>query len=144
MPCTYNGTEYSEGAVVCQGSRLMQCSSGVWEDTGFDCEELPKAPSVASDYHLMHNLVDAQGKRVTTNPADNINVAAQVGQDCLRFFAASLGKVGIRNNCDQCKKAVVAWSPNEPHVSKYTVQAYSQIIITLEDQTGQLIGEDPC
>jgi len=64
---------------------------------------------------------------------------------CTTFFNAGVGKVGIRNNCDVCKSAVVAWTTGGGTViKKYEVKAYNQVIVTSEGQAGQLIGEEPC
>ena len=63
--------------------------------------------------------------------------------NCLSFFAAGVGKVGIRNNCPNCMTAVVHWTPTVG-TKEYNVPGHNQIIIDVESQTGQLIGEQPC
>jgi hypothetical protein len=118
--CTYNGQTYSHGSVVCQSGTEYRCNDGSWDSLGTSCGT--KVTSLVS--------VDPD--------LQNVTLLA-----CLSFFAAGLGRVGIRNGCPECKLAVVSWSPNVG-VRRYRVNGHSEIIINLEDQTGQLIGEDPC
>ena len=40
MSCKYNGAEYSDGAEICQGTRMMRCVDGSWVPTGEDCEAM--------------------------------------------------------------------------------------------------------
>lgn len=61
---------------------------------------------------------------------------------CTSLFAAGIGRVGIRNNCAQCKFAVIVWDGTK--VKRYRVEGNNQIIIDIEGLNGQLIGEDPC
>lgn len=35
--CTYDGKEYSDGAVVCQSGIKFKCIDGVWDNTGQKC-----------------------------------------------------------------------------------------------------------
>lgn len=63
--------------------------------------------------------------------------------NCLSFFAAGIGKVGIRNNCPDCMTAVVHWTPTVG-TKYYRANGHNQLIINVESQTGQLIGEQPC
>ena len=64
---------------------------------------------------------------------------------CTSFYSAGLGYVGIRNNCDVCRFAVVNWlTGNASHVKRYRVEAHNQVVVPLEGSSGQLIGEDPC
>jgi len=39
LSCYYNGTQYSDGSLVCQAGTLMRCRDGAWQDTGSDCEQ---------------------------------------------------------------------------------------------------------
>lgn len=61
---------------------------------------------------------------------------------CVAFFAAGINRVGIRNNCTECKIAVVMWAG--VGVYNYKVPAYGQIIVPMASNNGQLIGEQPC
>ncbi|MEX3932088.1 hypothetical protein AB4Y32_09805 [Paraburkholderia phymatum] len=61
---------------------------------------------------------------------------------CISFFPADIGYLGIRNNCAECKVAVVSWS--DAGVYTYKVSGYDQIVVELVSGTGQLIGEQPC
>ena len=63
--------------------------------------------------------------------------------DCLSFFSAGIGRLGIRNNCSECKKAVVMWNQGVG-IRLYRVNGHNQIIVNILAQHGQLIGEDPC
>jgi hypothetical protein len=119
--CIYNGAEYSDGAVVCQNGSEYLCNDGSWEPLGTSCG----------------NRVDKEG---------NVSEERKSGEEvlpCITFFAAPGMKLGIRNGCAQCKVAVVSWVP-AVGIRRYRVEAYSQIIVDILDQTGQLIGEDPC
>ena len=117
--CTYNNVEYSDGAVVCQSGTEYRCNDGEWDSLGTQC-----------------------GTRVDENGVIEV-IEDRKRLPCITFFAAGVLKVGIRNSCAQCKKAVVSWTPTVG-VRRYPVQGYSEIIIDTPDQTGQLIGEDPC
>ena len=45
--CVFDRRVYPEGEQMCQGSDLVQCSNGAWEDIG-DCdEESPGPPPIA-------------------------------------------------------------------------------------------------
>jgi hypothetical protein len=45
--CVFDRRVYPEGEQMCQGSDLMRCSDGAWEDVG-DCdEEEPGPPPIA-------------------------------------------------------------------------------------------------
>lgn len=61
---------------------------------------------------------------------------------CISFFAAGVGRVGMRNNCPECKKAVVMWSG--VGVYRYRVNGFSEIVVDIASNNGQLIGEEPC
>ena len=61
---------------------------------------------------------------------------------CTALFSGGIGRVGIRNNCPQCKFAVMVWDGTK--VRRYRVEGNNQIIIDIEGLNGQLIGEDPC
>lgn len=144
MSCTYNGIEYSEGSIVCQAGRIMKCSGNDWTDTGGNCEEI-ELTITSAEPHTVPYRIDTSHTILTTDmrvPYDWNKV--RILTPCLSFFAVQIGSVGIRNNCAQCHVAVVSWSPNRPHISKYKVSPFSQIVVNVEDQTGQLIGEDPC
>ncbi|SFZ72714.1 hypothetical protein [Chitinimonas taiwanensis] len=60
---------------------------------------------------------------------------------CVNFFYHS-GGLGIRNNCSECKVAVVNWDGRG--IYYYKVAGYSQIVVARESSFGQLIGENPC
>lgn len=80
------------------------------------------------------------------NTSDNSQeLPVKIGENallpCISIFYTP-GKLGLRNNCDRCKKAVVNWSPS--NTGRYSVPAYSEKIIPLEDTFGTLIGEEPC
>jgi hypothetical protein len=61
---------------------------------------------------------------------------------CSLFGNVGIMKVGIRNNCDQCKLAVISWDNHQ--ILRYRVGGHSQIVIDCASLNGQLIGEDPC
>lgn len=45
--CVYDRRIYPEGAQMCQGSDLVQCNDGAWEDIG-DCDdETPGPPPIS-------------------------------------------------------------------------------------------------
>jgi hypothetical protein len=119
--CTYDGKEYSDGAVTCQNGIEYRCDDGSWTSLGTRCGNVVTAQGLSMDAALLK-----------TSPLP-----------CITFFAAGLGKLGIRNNCSECKTAVVSWTPRVG-VRRYKVEAYKEIIVNQEDQTGQLIGEEPC
>ena len=35
--CTFNGVEYSQGAVICSNGKELKCYGGVWSETGNTC-----------------------------------------------------------------------------------------------------------
>ncbi|MCX6156249.1 MAG: DUF1496 domain-containing protein [Candidatus Kapabacteria bacterium] len=121
--CVYDGKTYSEGSVVCMNGWEYRCNDGSWDSLGTSCGN--------ESYYSIQD-----GQLVASKPSPEMGLA------CLSFFAAGVGRVGIRNNCSTCKQAVVNWSTIG--VKKYPVQAYDQIVIDMESSTGQLIGEDPC
>lgn len=78
------------------------------------------------------------GKRLT-----RVNGATTA---CISLFLAGL-QIGIRNNCPQCKMAVMSWlngTTGATTISRYRVTGNNQIIIPAEGISSQLIGEDPC
>lgn len=119
--CVYEGKEYSDGAVTCQNGKEYRCNDGTWDSLGSSCGNTVTAAQVTDDAELRTSKTLA----------------------CLSFFSAGISQVGIRNNCSECKVAVVNWQP-QVGIRKYKVQGYSQIVINIEAQSGQLIGEDPC
>ena len=119
--CTYDGKEYSDGSVVCQSGKEYRCNDGTWDSLGTSCGTKVSCPQITDD------------------PKARKKAKLQ----CLSFFSAGIGRVGIRNSCSECKIAVVSWTPTVG-IRRYKVPGYSEIIINIEDQTGQLIGENPC
>lgn len=79
---------------------------------------------------------------VTTDSASKETTVSTLLLPCTVLFAAGIGRVGIRNNCPQCKFAVIVW--DGATVKRYRVEGNNQIIINMEGLNGQLIGEDPC
>lgn len=51
MTCTYNGTEYSEGALICANGRELVCRGGDWHENGETCGDPADivSPPVESD-----------------------------------------------------------------------------------------------
>lgn len=133
--CVYAGTSYSEGSVVCQNGYEYRCGGGQWQATGAKCDSADGAIISGKGLAITKNTVSS----TSLHPASPESATLQ----CLSFFAAGIGKVGIRNNCSECKMAVVNWLPNAG-IRKYRVSGYNQIVIDTADQTGLLIGEDPC
>lgn len=77
--------------------------------------------------------------------ADEIGDVSSASTSCCAFFAAGVGRLGIRNNCAECKAVVIAWTPNNPLViTKHKLAGFSQVVIDMQSQTAQLIGEEPC
>lgn len=92
------------------------------------------------------NRVDSVAPTILIVTADRVYESAQSDVPksfaCLSFFAAGIAKVGIRNNCAECKVAVVMWSGIG--VYNYKVPGYGQIVVSTVSSNGQLIGEQPC
>ena len=76
-------------------------------------------------------------------------------QACVRFFAlASNDKVGLRNNCDQCKVAVINDTVFDPFPQpagtlsnkrrKERVEAHSDREVQRANRSSEIIGEEPC
>lgn len=89
--------------------------------------------------------VDSVAATTLTVTPDQVYESAQVAPRsfaCVSFFAAGIGQVGIRNNCPECKVAVVMWSG--VGVYNYRVTGYGQIVVPTVSSHGQLIGEQPC
>lgn len=119
--CVYNGSEYSHGSVTCQNGYEYKCNDGEWDALGTSCGRfVEKSTGEVVDPDL----------RLPPLP-------------CVSFFGAGIGRVGIRNNCPECKYAVVNWLPRVG-IRRYRVEGHNQVIIDTEDNTGLLIGEDPC
>lgn len=72
-----------------------------------------------------------------------IQISMDLPPQCVSFFNAGRGRVGIRNNCGECKIAVVHWTPTVG-TRYYRINGFGQIIINQESQFGELIGENPC
>jgi len=119
--CTYDGKEYSDGSVVCQSGKEYRCNDGTWDSLGSSCGTHVTAPQITED----------------------AKVRADAKLQCMSFFGAGIGRVGIRNSCSGCMVAVVSWQPSVG-IRRYKVAGYSEIVINVEDQAGQLIGENPC
>lgn len=117
--CAYRGHEYPDGSVVCQDGKEYRCTDGTWVSLGTICGAIANAPAISKDASLA------------------------AGPSCLQIFAAGIGQVGMRNNCAECKIAVVIWRPNVG-LRHYRVEGNSEVIISLEDQSGILAEEIPC
>lgn len=66
---------------------------------------------------------------------------------CTRFYPASIGQVGIYNNCNRCMTAAMAWCDGSIH--RANVPANSGITISMcttgtGTSTVTLVGENPC
>jgi hypothetical protein len=75
-----------------------------------------------------------------------LSASAQQPQ-CFLFFARGpQGKVGLRNNCDACKIAVVNFiAGSKSEVREFKVNAHSHVDVdTSKTSSTQVIGEKPC
>ena len=84
----------------------------------------------------------AKDNLVTTDERTQETTVSTFLPPCTVLFGAGIGRVGIRNNCPQCKFAVIVWDGSK--IKRYRVEGNNQIIIDMEGLNGQLIGEDPC
>jgi hypothetical protein len=142
--CVYNGATYSPGAVTCQAGHECVCGGdGGWQSTGHVCDSknTTLVKGQATTKLSVHEVKTGEKALVINDKADDKQIAAQF--PCVSFFGASPGKLGIRNNCAECKLAVVMWTPTVG-VMIYQVPGYSQIFVDVASSTGQLIGEEPC
>jgi hypothetical protein len=102
---------------------------------------------------------------ITENITENTHSKGVILVDnaCLRFFSlGNTGQVGIRNNCAECKVAVVSilggvvgqsgsiilpgtlQRPAPAEVKKFRVNKYDQVTIPIARQSQEIIGEEPC
>jgi len=142
--CDYNGVTYSQGAVVCQGGHEYVCGGdGGWQSTGRDCDAKSGTliKGQATTKYTVFAVKPGEQPATINAMSDEKQIAAQF--PCVSFFSGGPGKLGIRNNCPQCKIAVVMWTPRVG-VVKYSVKGYGEILVDLASATGQLIGEEPC
>jgi hypothetical protein len=86
-------------------------------------------------------VVKSDSVVVTSTTVGKATAVGGLALPCVTFFHVP-GSLGIRNNCAQCKIAVVNWVGKG--VYRYRVAGHSEIVVRMESSAGQLIGEDPC
>jgi hypothetical protein len=81
------------------------------------------------------------GTRVT---APEGSIKPHPRQPCVLFYSVgNPSLIGLRNNCADCRVAVVQWAGGG-FPWTYRVPGYSQITISMQSDQGDLIGENPC
>jgi len=105
---------------------------------------IPSQPQI----HVVIDARDVQriqfrATRPPTTNAGSARTPQSTAVKDLSLFTAGYQVIGIRNSGPTCHVAIISWAPNVG-IKKYKVEADSQIMIKVEDQYYQLIGEDPC
>lgn len=122
--CSYNGSTYSDGSVICMNGNEYRCDDGSWVSLGTSCNE-----------EIINTFKDGDLTIEYENDLKELN--------CLKFYSTGeIGKIGIRNNCSDCQNAVVNWIG--VGIKKYKVPGYDNIVINVESNNGKLLGEEPC
>jgi hypothetical protein len=121
-PCKFKQSdhEYIDGSVVCWYAHSLKCENGIWNDADLKC-----------------------GNEITFNKATKESRVTYVAPCLSAFLVPDAGHFGIRNTCAQCKVAVVNWLPSVG-IRQYVVAGYIQMSEEIPDQTGNIIGENPC
>lgn len=61
---------------------------------------------------------------------------------CFTLYTPTPGKIGLRNNCNTCKVAIMSWQG--VGVRKYRVSPNDQFETATESFRGELIGQEDC
>ena len=75
--CTYAGTQYSEGALICANGRELRCSGGEWKETGFACG---KAGRVEMDFPEISEAEKSQYSESEDKPANEVGLSKVYAQ----------------------------------------------------------------
>lgn len=71
-----------------------------------------------------------------------------VARDCLRYFhTGKNGEVGVRNNCGECKVAVIVFRSftGKSEIKRFKVEGHSETKVPVKGwKETELIGEEPC
>jgi hypothetical protein len=146
--CLYEGKEYSNGSELCQVTKLMKCETGNWVDTGLNCDGgarstgglLRVTPSATV-------LQRATGAAPSTLQSDQFDAARVTGGCCSYFPTGNAATAGLRNNCPQCKVAVInfIYLNGTSEIREFRVEGYSHIVVDISGtQMTQIIGDNPC
>lgn len=129
--CNYNGTSYSEGALICANGRELRCSGRQWQETGYDCAA---SNETGSEYARI-----ATGGQAL-HPGIAAATTTQAG--CISFIRGAKSGIRLFNNCDHCAIAMISWS--DGGFTEHRVAAYSYLDIPMRASGAQIAGSRPC
>lgn len=102
------------------------------------------AGCVLSNYALAAGVLAPQSQAYDERPLQSVSRIQVAEGACVSVFPAGVGKFGLRNNCKECKIAIVSW-PNEGKQTAHKVPGYGSVTVPMVgDSFAQLIGEHPC
>ncbi len=145
------GTWVSYSASEKKSQYMAVCTDGhgpltAWLDSRDEANKVGKEHERATKGHRWD--IKERDKATDEKKKPERQAQTEVTLECLKYFATGKDKeVGIRNNCNECKTAVVIfrYTNGKSEIKRFDVPAFSEIKV---DITGanetELIGEEPC